>query len=123
MMSLISTLGYLNLALMVCLLSPFLLRRLNRHVFHSKNQLLGKAASSFAKAHPYLGPILLLSAMFHGYLALGVIMLHTGTVLGSAIILQNILGLSFKLFGKPVLLKVHRPLGLLSVIFLLAHLL
>ena len=122
-MSLISILGYLNLALMVCLLSPFLLRRLNRHVFQSKNQQLGKTASVFARAHPFLGPLLLLSATAHGYLALGIIMVHTGTVLGSAILLQNILGISFKLSGKPALLKVHRPLGLLSVLFLLAHLL
>lgn len=122
-MSLISILGYLNLALMVSLLFPFLLRRINRHAFHSKNLLLGEAASGFAKVHPYLGLILLLSALVHGYLALGIIMMHTGTVLGAAIILQNILGITFKLFRKPVLLKVHRPLGLLSVLFLLAHLL
>jgi hypothetical protein len=123
MMSLVSTLGYLNLALMICLLLPFLLRRINRHAFNSKNQLLGKTASGFAKVHPYLGPLLLLLALVHGYLALGIIMMHTGTVLGAAILLQNILGLSFKLFGKPFLLKLHRPLGLLAVLFLLAHLL
>jgi hypothetical protein len=115
-------LGYLNLALLVSLLCPFLLRRINKYSFNYKNMFLRKAAAGFVKVHPFLGLSLLVSALLHGYIALGAIRLHTGTVLWTGILIQVMLGIAVKKTKKPILLKVHRVVGLLPVILVLAHL-
>lgn len=74
------------------------------------------------KAHKYFGFILLITAYVHGYMALGTIRLHSGIILWIWVLIQVILGNMVKKMKKPYMLKIHRAVGLFSLIFLIAHL-
>lgn len=115
-------LGYVNVTLLILLLSPFLIRRINKYFFYNKNMTLKKTVTYLAKSHKFFGVVLLINAFVHGYMSLGTIRLHSGVILWIWVLIQVILGNLVKRIKKPYLLKTHRAVGLTSLLFLIAHL-
>lgn len=118
----IKFLGFVNVTLLFLLLSPFILRRINKHFYNNKNNTLKKTIATLSKAHMYFGFILLISALVHGYMALGELRLHSGVILWFWVLMQVILGNIAKKTKKPYLFKVHRTIGVLTLVFLILHL-
>ena len=74
------------------------------------------------RAHKPLGICLLVVSLVHGYLALGALRLHTGTLAGAMILITVVLGgvLFFK--KKPALFAWHKRAALLTLLLTLVHL-
>lgn len=115
-------LGWINVALFVTLLLPYLLRKLNQLAFGNKNKTIPVFLKQLRKVHKPLGVVLLISAAVHGYMALGAIRLHTGTVLFISLFFTAMLGGMFYRYKKKKLFFYHRALIALSAALLLVHL-
>ena len=118
----VSFLGLMNATLLILLLSPFLIRRINKYFYKNKNKILRNYAGSLSKIHMYFAYILLITAFVHGYMALGTIRLHSGYILWTFVFTQIILGNMSKKIKKSYLFKIHRVVGLTSLVFLIIHL-
>lgn len=118
----VSLIGFINATLLILLLSPFLIRRANKYLFKNNNKALKKYSISLSKIHMYFAYILLITAFMHGYMALGSIRMHTGYILWIWVFIQVILGNISKRMKKAYLLKIHRAVGVTSLVFLIAHL-
>ena len=116
-------LGFVNLILLGILVTPYVLRKLNGWFFHTKSPAYFKVLKAFKAIHRPLALALLVVVVIHGWLALGSLTLHTGTVAAAVFILTAVLGLSFYLLKKPNLLKTHRVFALLAVLLVAFHLL
>lgn len=120
---LIEFLGLLNVVLVIAAGSLFLLRRLNRRMYANKNATLQKLIKPLSKIHPYIGIILIISALIHGTLALGTIFtLHTGTLAWWIVFVMMLVALFGKQYRIKNWLKVHRSLAVLFIISVLLHL-
>lgn len=119
----VEILGFFNIFLVVVLASPFLLRLINKWFLHTKEKWYFSLLKLLHTIHKIAAGILVVSIIAHGYLALGGVRLHTGTVTGACFIVTAVLGLSYYLTKKPVLLKVHRVFLFVSVACLVVHLL
>ena len=116
-------LGWLNVVFLVVMTSPYWLRFLNKHFFHAKGGIYGKAVKLLRSIHKPLGAVVVLVALIHGYLALGAFRLHTGTLLGIAVILTAILGGTFFISRKRLAFTWHKRMVLVVLLLLLLHLL
>ena len=116
-------LGWLNVALLVVMTSPYWLRFLNNHLLHSKSAFYRKTVKLLRSIHKPLGAAVILVALIHGYLALGAFRLHTGTLLGIAVVLTAILGATFFISKKRTAFVWHKRMVLIALLLLLLHLL
>lgn len=89
------TLGWINAALLLLVLLPYLGTRLNKLAFSGKNKTLQNGVRALRKVHKPAGILLAVLAFVHGYMAVGRIMLHTGTVLYVAAVLTALAGIGF----------------------------
>ena len=113
-------LGWVNVGITVVMLSPFVLR-----VLHGKKR--GSAAylktqKILRTLHKPLGVVLLISAAVHGYLALGALRFHTGTVAGAVLSATVVLGTVFFATRKKSVFTWHRYAAGLFVALLILHL-
>lgn len=115
--------GLLNIALVVVLLSPFVARHINQGFIHSNSAGFGKLMKILRALHKPAALLLLASIVVHGWLALGALRLHTGTLAGAAFFITALLGLLFFLLHKAGLLKAHRAMALVAVLMTAVHLL
>lgn len=114
--------AWLNVALLVVQLIPYVLGFLNRHVPATKIPAVRGLNKAFRKFHKQTGALLLVTSLIHGYLALGgVFRLHTGTILFGAILLAAIVGFGFYRKKEKQLIKVHRTMALVIVALFLVH--
>ena len=113
-------LGWVNVALVAVQLLPFIVRRLNKYFI--KSSALTKQINKYRVLHRILGGLLLVGTIIHGVLALGVLRLHTGTLLGAAAVLTVLIGAAFLVFKKKWLLALHRISALLVILMVLVHL-
>lgn len=116
-------LGIISAALFTVVMLPLLLRHINRIFFKGKNRVITKLRMWFRKLHKPAGCCLAVIALIHGYLALGSIRIHTGTLAWIVCIAAVILGVLFSIKKKAVYLVWHRRVALLAVIFIALHLL
>lgn len=116
-------LGWFNVILFVTILLPFLLRKANQHLFMNKNKALSLLLKKLRKVHKPLGLLLIFSAAIHGYLALGTLRLHTGTLLFTSILITATFGGAFYRLKKRRLFFFHRLMVIFSAFLLLLHLL
>lgn len=114
-------LGNVNLILLGLLVLPYLLNFLNRTVFKTKSPVYRKLLKALRGIHKPLGVLFLITGLIHGYMAMGGLRLHTGTVLYVAIIVQVLLGGAFYKTKKKGLFKAHRLLAMLIVLLFLVH--
>ena len=113
-----SVLGWINISIVVLLLIPFVLLKKVKN----KESVLYKTKNVLSKVHRPLGALLIVIAAVHGYLALGTLALHTGTVVAVAAVLTVFLGGMFIAVKKKQLFTAHRALGMVFVALLIIHL-
>jgi len=114
--------GWLNIALIAVMTSPFWLRFLNDRTLHLKGGAYGKTIKFLRTIHKPLGVVILIIALVHGYLALGAFRLHTGLLLWLSVFITAVLGISFYFTRKKALFLWHRRMVLVVLFFLLVHL-
>ncbi|MCD6322169.1 MAG: hypothetical protein J7L77_04010 [Clostridiales bacterium] len=114
-------LGWVNITLLVLIITHFILRRVNKYGFKNKNKLLRRISAFMSKVHPYLTGLLLISAFFHGFNLAGGIRLHSGYIAFVAILLQASFGTLVKFKKKKPILITHRIIGLLLVASVFVH--
>lgn len=116
-----SVFGWISAGILGILLLPFILLRLNKYVFKTKSKGFFNTIVVLRRLHKPLGVLFLASALYHGYLILGRIALHTGTVLYAVIILTAVFGGSYYRTKKSNLLKLHRLFAGAAVVMFLVH--
>lgn len=114
--------GWLNVSLVVIMISPFILRWINTHVFKSPNPALAKIVKFLRTLHKILGGLLLASAITHAILALSAWRWHTGIILGITAELAAIFAVLFYIFKKKWLFLTHRIIAVVAILLLLVHL-
>jgi len=114
-------LGWVNISLLVLIITHFILRRVNKFGFKNKNKTLRKISMTMSKLHPYLTGLLVVTAFLHGYNLAGGIRLHSGYIAFAAILLQATFGALVKFKKKKPILIIHRITGLLLVISVFIH--
>ena len=114
-------LGILNVVLLIIITSPYWVKKLNKHLLHLKGPGYNKLMKTLRTIHKPLGVILALNAIFHGYLALGTLRLHTGSLAWIMILITVALGIGFKIKKKPVVFKWHKRAALTVVILVIIH--
>jgi hypothetical protein len=120
--------GWINVALIVMITSPFWLRALNTYLIKSKSKAFLKTLAFLRKLHKPLGGVLLVWALYHGYIAWGRLYpgvvfppLHTGMLVWLACAVTAVLGLTFYLTKKKVFFKAHKIAALSILITLAVH--
>jgi len=114
-------LGWVNITLLVLVITHFILRRINKYGMKNKNKGIRKAAAFMTKIHPFIAGVLVISAFFHGFNLAGGIRLHSGYIAFAAILLQMIFGTMVKHIKKKPILIMHRIIGLLLVASVIVH--
>lgn len=117
-----SILGILNVVLLIVITSPYWLRRVGQWFFPKKKIVSAKLMKTLRALHKPFGICLLLITLAHGYLALGALRLHTGTLVGIMVLITVVLGGMFYKKKKAVLFKWHKRAALLTVLLTLLHL-
>ncbi len=115
--------GFINVALIVALTSPYWLRLINKVLFKNKNKDIVKLIKPLRKLHKPMGLAILVLAPFHGYLALGGLRPHTGSLVGLMATITILLGGTYFFTKKKAIFKWHKVAALLTVILLAVHLL
>lgn len=113
-------LGWVNVGLVAVMLLPFALRVLSGK--GKKSAAYIKTSKFLRTLHKPLGVVLLVSAAVHGFLALGVLRLHTGTIAGALLLITVALGAVFFTSRKKGVFAWHKTAALVFVILLLVHL-
>ena len=114
--------GWINVALVALMLLPYVMRKLNEFFFKKKKGAYIRTMRFLRKSHRYLGALLIVSIFVHGWLALGTLMLHTGTILGALALIMAVFGLIFIFAKKRWAYKTHKALAVAFVALLLLHL-
>ena len=99
-------LGWLNIGLIAVMTAPYWLRFLNTHTLRLKGGWYGKLIKALRAVHRPLGVVVLIIAIYHGYLALGSLRLHTGTIAGVLLLITATLGGAFFLLKKKALFSL-----------------
>lgn len=116
-------LGWLNVSLLAVMTAPYWLRFLNNHTLRLKGGVYGKAIKALRTIHKPLGAAIVLIALIHGFLALGALRVHTGSILWLLLFLTAIIGTAFFFTKKKGLFAWHKRMALVVIVFLLVHLL
>lgn len=115
-------LGWINAILLVLILIQFLLNFSNRKFIKTDNKNFKKVQKLFKIIHKPLGVALAILGPIHGYLALGGLRLHTGSLLYLSLIITAILGGIFYRLKKRFFFSWHKRFAALTVLLLLVHL-
>lgn len=116
-------LGVANIVLIVAVTSQYWTRKLNQCFFHRKSAGAAKLRKVLHTCHKPTAVLLLISIFVHGWLAMGALTLHTGTVAAVSFLLTALLGLLFWRLHKKEMLQWHRALALVSILLVVVHLL
>ncbi|MDO5062298.1 MAG: hypothetical protein Q4D77_03920 [Peptostreptococcaceae bacterium] len=117
-----SALGYLSSALLGLLILPAVLRIANKKLLKNDPNVKS-VVRSLKKVHPLLGGLLAVIAIVHGYLALGGLRLHTGSLVYGAILIAICFGGAFSAKKKKVFLTLHKSFVLLALVMWSVHIL
>jgi len=117
-----SILGWLNVIILGVLVSPYVLNFLNKHIIKTKSSNFRKFVKFLRTLHKPFGVIMAVLALVHGYMALGSLRLHTGSLLYLSIFITAALGGSFYKLKKRPLFQWHKRMAFISFLLLLLHL-
>ncbi len=115
--------GWINVVLVALMILPFAMQNMNKMLFKKKSGTYVNVTKFFRKSHRYIGILLLVSIAVHGFLAMGAIRFHTGTVLGALFLGAALFGVIFILAKKKWAFKTHKALAIAFTVFMLVHLL
>lgn len=119
-----SNLGWLNLIILGILITPYILRYLNKFIplsSKAKKDYYLPSLKFFRKIHKPIGILLIIIPPIHGYMALGALRLHTGLVLYLSALATAILGGIFYKTKKKSLFKFHKIMALITILLFLLH--
>lgn len=115
-------LGILSLIFLIGAVMPYLVRSINRRLFKGKNKFLIQCGKWLRKIHKPFGTGMVVVAMIHGYMAMGALRLHTGTLAWFMCVVTAILGVLFYKKKKAVYFVWHKRAALCTVILTAVHL-
>ena len=115
-------LGWVNFAAVIIMFLPIMMQKLNTQKFNQKNNIYVRFLRNIRKLHKPIGIILFVSALIHGFLALGALRLHTGSLLGLLLVITGIFAFLFYKLKKKWLFVTHKILAYLLVILMIVHL-
>ena len=113
--------GWLSAGILLVLILPFLLIRINKYTIKTRDKNFFNLVKILRSLHKPLGVLFLATAFYHGYLVLGRITLHTGTVLFLSILLAAVLGGTYFRTKNKTVLIAHRFFALASVVLFMIH--
>ena len=114
-------LGWLNVFILLIIIMPCMLIFYNKLLKNISLKLLF-VIMFLKKFHKPLGIILLFMPLIHGYMALGEISFHTGSILYVCILLSIIHGAIYSQFRKRFHFVLHKLLAALSFVLFFLHL-
>ena len=115
-------LGRISAILFFIVLTPYLLNFLNKNFLKTKNKTYFKVVKFMRKLHKPLGITLIILGLIHGYMALGTLRMHTGSLFYLAILITGVLGGSFYKLKKKELFTWHKRLAAIAFVLFLLHL-
>lgn len=115
-------LGWINVVILGIIITPYLLKFLNKNFFKTRNKNYFTLVKVFRKLHKPLGLALMFFGIIHGYMALGGFRLHTGSIFFISILITGALGGAFYKTKKKEFFKWHKGMAFLSVVLFLLHL-
>ena len=118
-----AVIGWLNIAFFFVMTAPLWLRIINARTLKLKGGAYARLIKLLRQIHKPLGVLILLLALVHGYLALGALRLHSGSLVWLATAAAASLGLTYFFLKKKALLLWHRRMVLVILFFVLVHLL
>lgn len=114
-------LGWINVGLLVIVLLPWIGTKVNKLFFEGKNESLRTGIRWIRTVHKPAAVLLVVVAIVHGYLAVGRLILHTGTVLYVSLLLTAVTGIGFWRRKKKVIFQGHKFFALVSTLLFLLH--
>lgn len=127
----VSTLGWLNVILLILVAQIYTLKKIMIAINTSESKIKDiiavvpwqKIYKFWRMLHPFMGLLTLVIGSYHGYLALGGLRLHTGSlVLTNLFLLAIVGGILFKSISlKNRMRFIHRSLALLLIATFLIH--
>lgn len=115
-------LGWLNIVLLVAVTAPYWVRRLGQWLFPGKRAAIARWIKPLRAVHKPLGLALVVLALVHGYMALGALRLHTGSLVWLLVLATAALGILFYRKKKAPLFRWHKRLALITVLLTVVHL-
>ena len=116
-----SLIGWLSVCILGILIAPNILISLNKRFIKTKNKNYFKIIKFLRKLHKPLGLALLFMGLIHGYMALGTLKLHTGTLFYLSIIITAALGGSFYKTKNKLFFKWHKRMAFFTVVLFFLH--
>lgn len=113
--------GWLSVMVFAIVLAPFILNFLNRKIFKSKSKTFFKVLKFLRGLHKPFGIALIILGLIHGFMAMGRLRLHTGSLFYFAILITGILGISFYKLKKRELFAWHKRFAAIAFILFLLH--
>ena len=114
-------LGWTNVLILFLLVCPYILTFYNKILKKGSFKLI-VIILFLKKLHKKLGILLIFMPLLHGYMALGEIPFHTGSILYLFILLTIIHGAIYSQFRKRIHYNIHKMLAIFSCLLFLIHL-
>jgi len=114
-------LGIAGSLLILLNFSLFSSRRINRRFYNDQNKILSKISSTIRAPHPVIGIAALAIGLVHGYLMLGGLPLHSGTLLCAILAVMGSTALLGRRLKIRNWLKAHRLESVFLALMLVVH--
>lgn len=114
-------LGWISVIVFGVVLAPYILSWLNRKYLKTKNKSFLTILKFLRKIHKPLGIALIVLGIVHGFMALGSLRLHTGTLFYISIVITGILGGFFHKLKKREFFLWHKRIAAVAVALFLLH--
>lgn len=115
-------LSWFNVILLIYLLSFPLALELNKRVFRGKKKNFNKILKTGRKIHPYVGITLIVTGLIHGFNKLGgELRFHTGSLLLLILIINGLIGFTYKKKRNKKFATYHRIVGIVIAASFLLH--
>lgn len=115
-------LGWINVGIMVVMVTPFMLVHLNQCFLKTKNETYLGIIKFLRPLHRWLAALLIVLALVHGYLALETLQFDSGVWLLVVILVAASLGAAALKLKKKQLFISHEVLATLVFLLLALHL-
>ncbi|MGO1469792.1 MAG: hypothetical protein ACTHW2_07200 [Tissierella sp.] len=112
--------GWINVIILLLLVLPCILNFYNK-LLKERSFKISVLILAFRKLHKKLGIFLLFMPLIHGYMALGEIKPHTGSILYLFILLTIIHGAIYSHFKNKFHFSLHKLLSIFSIFLFLLH--
>lgn len=113
--------GWVSVVSLAVLILPFILVRLNKHLFKTKHSAYFKLIKLLRQIHKPLGIVFVAVALIHGIMVLGSFRLHTGWLLFISLVVTVFSGGAFYRLKKKPLFQLHKWFALIVVLLFLLH--